>query len=63
MLLYVLAMQTMKGGLLGRDISLTVVFASFAIGFLSDVALNLYFRGSRATSARGRQLRAYIFYL
>lgn len=58
-LLYVLAVNNLKGTSSGRDISHVVVFSSFAIGFLSDAALNLYFRGSRATSSRGRQLRAY----
>jgi hypothetical protein len=41
------------------DIFLTVVFSSFAIGFLCDAALNLYFRDSRAETGRGKQLRAY----
>lgn len=49
----------LAGELPDSDIFLPVVFSSFAIGFLSDAALNFYFRGSRATTGRGRQLRAY----
>ena len=37
-----------------------VVFSSFAIGFLFDIALN-YFRGSRATSVRGSMLESAVY--
>lgn len=40
---------------------LPVVFISFAIGFLFDIALNLYFRYSRATPARGSMLESAVF--
>ena len=35
------------------------LFAAFAAGFLSDLALNAWFRGPRATATRGRLLRQY----
>lgn len=35
------------------------LFAAFVAGFLSDLALNAWFRGHRATATRGRLLRQY----
>lgn len=40
-------------------IGLKAIVISFLVGFLSDLSLNLYFRGDRAVGPRGRNLRAY----
>jgi len=43
---------------LGKVRALPLV-AAFAAGFLSDLALNAWFQGTRATATRGRLLRQY----
>lgn len=54
LILFIMLAQTYAG-----NFSVVALAVSFVVGALSDIALNLYFRGSRALRPRGAKLRQY----